>query len=123
VESRRRGAALGVILAGIFAASLCACGSSGVQGTVTVTDRQGKHPFAGAVVAVFRGDLLVVHPAGPQELVAKATTDESGHFAVDLEPGTYTLTVVDAAGANSQSKTVEVRKGGHTDVQFGFASP
>ncbi|WP_166844611.1 MFS transporter [Isoptericola sp. BMS4] len=85
-------------------------GTSGLRGVVRGPDLQ---PVTGAMVLVtdVRGDLL-----------ATATTDEDGTFAVDeVVPGTVTV-AVNATGFRPRALPVEVGVGGATRVEVDLAA-
>ena len=69
----------------------------------TVTDASTGQPIAGATVTVGS--------------VASTTTDSQGHYSVEVEPGTYTVTA-SADGYQSQSQTVTVQAGETVTVNF-----
>lgn len=95
-------------------ASLSATRTSGVVGVAMMAGgpaviTQSPRPVRGVVVVARRGG-----PQGPG--IGTGTADSSGHFKIDLPPGTYTLVWTRRLGKQAEPQAVTVEPGKYATV-------
>jgi hypothetical protein len=89
-RTRHRARTLATLLA-VAALTSCSGSGSGVAGTVTM----GGDPAAGLTVQLMQGGSEQPTPDTSGTIVAEATTDASGGYSLDADPGGYSLAVQD----------------------------
>jgi hypothetical protein len=129
VRNKLRLAGQSVVGAGVLTLLLAACGAglgaqpgTGIEGLITTGPMcpNQQSPCPDRPVAT---EVLVLDVSGQQVTTFKS--DSTGHFKVDLPPGTYTLKPVTSSSAPgvppyASVTTVTVVQGKYTSVQLRF---
>jgi uncharacterized membrane protein len=72
----------------------------------TVTDKNNNKAISGATIAVKKGD----------EIIKEETTDDDGHYRIEVKPGTYNLTISKSGYVNNTKKNKDAVAGVSTEV-------